>query len=252
MRSLLKRHIKGQPRAIDPVATQFPALRGAEIAAVFSGERREGDFYDALRVNSSRVLFGLLDLPVRRERNEQMLSALQHIFRSAGAQLLRSPEANEPEALIELCLQLNHFLIETAGIEHSSPAFGGCYNEDLGTVSYFNAGHTPGLVRHTSDVSQLGVTGLPLGLFSHTTTDAQMIALEPGAALLLVSRGVVATKRKGKEYGLRRVEETLKNAPVVNAHDLCTTILKAVQGFAHTSQPEDITALALIRSSPAG
>jgi serine phosphatase RsbU (regulator of sigma subunit) len=191
-------------------------------------------------------------LPVRREKNEQMLSALQRIFRVAGAQLLRPAEANEPEALIELCLQLNHSLIETAGIEHSSPAFAGCYNEDLGTVTYFNAGHTPGLVRHTSDVSQLGVTGLPLGLFSHTTTDAQMMALEPGAALLLVSRGVVATKRKGKEYGLRRVEETLKNAPVVNAQDLCTTILEAMQRFAHTSQREDITALALIRSCAAG
>jgi serine phosphatase RsbU (regulator of sigma subunit) len=252
MRYLLKRHIKKQPPAIEPVATQFPALRGAELAAVFSGKRQGGDFYDALRVNSSRVLFGLVDLPVRREKNEQMLSALQRIFRVAGAQLLRPAEANEPEALIELCLQLNHSLIETAGIEHSSPAFAGCYNEDLGTVTYFNAGHTPGLVRHTSDVSQLGVTGLPLGLFSHTTTDAQMMALEPGAALLLVSRGVVATKRKGKEYGLRRVEETLKNAPVVNAQDLCTTILEAMQRFAHTSQREDITALALIRSCAAG
>lgn len=251
MKSLLKRHQKSRPPAIEPVPSSLPGLRGAEMSAVFSGPRRSGDFYDAARINPSRVVFALLDLPARRESNERLLAVLQGVFR-AGAQLLDSPGVNEPDALIELCLQLNRAVIATAGIGHSSPAFGGCYNEDLGTVCYFNAGHTPGLVRDTSNVSELGATGLPLGLFSHATPDARMIALEPGAALLLVSQSVVAAKRNGEQYGLRRVEETLKTTPLVNAHDLCAAVLQATESFARKPQPEDMTALALVRHRSTG
>ena len=232
---------------IEPVAAPFPALRGAEVAAVFSGQRRGGDFYEVVRVNPSRVLFGLLDLHARRRQNRKMPSALRRVFSDVGTQLLKSEEVNEPDALIELCGHMNRFMIERGGRAHSCPAFGGCYNEDLGTVCYFNAGHTPGLVRHSSGVSELASTGLPLGLFSHITPDAGMIALEPGAVLLLVSRSVVVGKTKAEEYGLERVGETLKNTHLASARDLCTVVLEGVQGFARKPQREAITALALIR-----
>ena len=181
-----------------------------------------------------------------------MPSALRRVFCDTGTQLLKSAEANEPDALIELCFQLNRFVIERGGGAHSCPAFGGCYNENLGTVCYFNAGHTPGLVRHSSNVSELATTGLPLGLFSLSPPDARIIALEPGAVLLLVSRSVVAAEAKGEEYGLQRVGETLKNAHLVSARDLCTAVLEGMQGFARKPQCEAITALSLMRQRSGG
>ena len=247
MKSLFQRYSRKTPSAIEPAAASFPALRGAEIAAVFAGQRRGGDFYDVVRVSTSRVLFGLVDLHARQRQNRKMPSALWQVFRDAGTQLLKSAEANEPDALIELYVQLNRFVIETGGKAHSCPAFGGCYNEDLGTVCYFNAGHMPGLVLHSSSVSELATTALPLGLFSHSAPDASMIAMEPGGVLLLVSRSVVAAEAKGEEYGLRRVRETLENAHLVSARDLCTVVLEGVQGFARKPQREAITALTLIR-----
>ena len=251
MRSLLQRYRRKTLSAIEPVAP-FPALRGAEIAAVFSGQQRGGDFFDVARVSPSRVLFGLVDLHDRLRQNRKMPSAMRQIFCDAGTKLLKSAEANEPDALIELCVQLNRFVMERGGRAHSWPAFGGCYNEDLGTVCYFNAGHTPGLVRHSSSVFELASTGLPLGLFSHSTPDARMIALEPGAVLLLVSRSVVAAEAKGEECGLRRVGETLKTTHLVSARDLCTVVLEDMQGLARKPQREAITALTLIRQRSGG
>jgi phosphoserine phosphatase RsbU/P len=248
MKSLLKRRKNKQKHAIEPVGAAFPVLRDAEIAAAFAGARSGGDFYDSFRVSPSRVLFGLLDVAGRREQNQEIFDAAQQIFREVGSELLSAPEINETDALTELCLQLNRSIIETAGAVHSCPAFAGCYNEDLGTVCYFNAGHTPGLVHHTVEVSELGATGLPLGLFSHTTSDARIIALEPGAALLLVSRGVVEAECSRDEFGLQRVAGSLQAANRDNAHDLCVSVLGAAQHFACTPSPlEDITALALIR-----
>ncbi len=248
MRSLLKRRKPKLAPAIEPVAAGFPVLRDAQIAAVFAGQRSAGDFFDSIRVSRSRVLFGLLDVAGRREQNQDLLATAQRVFREAGTELLSPEEVNETDALTELCLQLNRAIIDAAGGVHSSPAFAGCYNEELGTVCYFNAGHTPALVRHTSDVSELGATGLPLGLFSHTTSDSQIIALEPGATLLLVSRGVVGAECNGEEFGLRRVEAALQNSAGANAHDVCVTVLDAMLQFAcATPVQDDTTCLTLIR-----
>jgi serine phosphatase RsbU (regulator of sigma subunit) len=248
MKSLLKRRKRILATAIEPVPSAFPVLRDAEIAAVFAGQRSAGDFYDSIRVNPSRVLFGLLDIAGRREQNQDLLATAQRIFREVGSELLSPEEVNETDALTELCLQLNRAIIDAAGGVHSSPAFAGCYNEDLGTVCYFNAGHTPALVRHTSDISELGATGLPLGLFSHTTSDARIIALEPGAILLLVSRGVVEAEHNREEFGLPRVKCALQNANGTSAHDICVAILDTMLQFVSTTpMQDDTTCLGLVR-----
>ena len=90
-------------------------------------------------------------------------------------------------------------IIAAEGGVRSCPAFAGCYNEDLGTICYFNAGHTPGLLRDLTGITELPATGLPLGLFSHATCEAPLVALPPGAALLLVSRGLLEGKRRRSE-----------------------------------------------------
>src|SRR3989442_1000230 len=67
---------------VDPIRSEIPRLRDAEIAAIFYGQRMGGDFYDFLRVNPSRVLFGLLDVAGRRDQNREILSAAQQTFRA--------------------------------------------------------------------------------------------------------------------------------------------------------------------------
>lgn len=250
MKSLLNLRKKKLPPAIEPVPSAFPVLRDAEIAAAYAGQRSAGDFYDSFRVSPCRVLFGLLDVAGRRAQNQGILAMAQRVFREVGSELLAPAEANETDAMTELCLQLNRAIMETAGGVHSSPAFAGCYNEDLGILCYFNSGHTPALVRHARDISQLGATGLPLGLFSLATAEARLIAMEPGATLALVSRGVVEAECKREEFGLARVEAALKGAQLRAARDVCRFILDDVQRFA-CSEPihDDITALALVRAN---
>ena len=252
MRALLNWRKKIAPRAIEPAATDFPTLRGAQIAAAYAGERSAGDFFDSIRVSPSRVLFGLLDVAGKRDQNQDILYAAQRVFRESGLELFSPEEANESDAMSELCLRLNRTIMKVAGGVHSSPAFAGCYNEDLGVVAYFNSGHTPALVRHNSSVSELGATGLPLGLFALGTAEARLIAMEPGSALALVSRGVVEAECRREEFGLERVEGTLKRAPLDTAGNVCRFILDQVQRYVGTEPfHDDITALALLRTASA-
>ncbi len=149
--------------------------------------------------------------------------------------------------MIELSQQLNRTILHCAGVR-SCPAFIGCYNEDLGTVCYANAGHTPALLRDRTGITPLEATGLPLGLFSHTTRSASTCALTPGAVLLVVSRGFVEAECEGEEFGLEGTKNSLQGAPASSAPELCLTILRAVQQFARTAPTHnDVTALALVR-----
>jgi serine phosphatase RsbU (regulator of sigma subunit) len=234
----------------DPIHSDIPELHGAELASVYYGHRMAGDFYDFIRVSPNRVLFGLLDAAGGLEETRAIVSAAQHAFRTAGAELLARSDINEANAMMELCLQLNQAILNVAGGVRPCPAFAGCYDESVGVVCYFNAGHTPGLLRDHSGVSELPATGLPLGLFSLMTSDAPMVALEPGAALLLASRGIVEAKCKAEEFGLQRVKEVLQQSTAASAKELCVSVLDQVQQFMCAAPTHnDVTALALARNS---
>jgi len=224
----------------------------ASMAAVYHGDRVGGDFYDFLRVAPHLVLFGLLDIAGRFQENQSIVSAAQQTFRSLGLELFSRDDINEANAMIELSLQLNRTIMEAAGGVRSCPAFVGCFNESLGTVCYSNAGHTPALLRDSTGIALLPATGLPFGLFSHVTHDAPTTALEPGAAMLLVSRGVTEGRKNGEEFGLDRVKSTLLKADVKSAEELCGKVLDASEEFTNKPRAEnDVTALVLLRAPAA-
>jgi sigma-B regulation protein RsbU (phosphoserine phosphatase) len=217
---------------------------------VYYGLRVAGDFYEFLRVGPSRVLFALLDLAGRREDTREILIATQSAFRTAAFQLFSGEDFNEAEAIIELTHEINRTVLQFAGGVRSCPAFVGCYNEDLGTVCYANAGHTPGLLRDQTGITPLEATGLPLGLFSHATHSASTCALVPGAVLLIVSRGIVEAEFGGEEFGVEGVRKTLEQATVRTARDLCLTILQTAQQFMRVAPTHnDVTTLALLRNA---
>jgi phosphoserine phosphatase RsbU/P len=240
--------------AVEPGPSEFPKVSGAEIAAATYGKPVAGDLYDALRVSPERVLFGLLDVAGRRQDNQPILSAAQKTFRDLGTELFSPADINESEAMTQLCLRLNRSIMEAEGGVRSCPAFIGCYHQRFGTLCYTNAGHTPGLLRDHSGVVEIASTGLPLGLFSHATCESPTIALEKGAVLLLVSRGVLEGKCKDDaaedlEFGLARVKQSLEENAAQGAQEICSSTLRAAGGFAREPSLEDMTALALLRTA---
>lgn len=249
MRALFK-SARSKPPAITASQASPPELKEAQLAAAFYGQRTGGDLHDYIRVSPSRVLFALLDVAGRMDQNGAIVSAAQSTLRSYGARLLANEDVNEADAMIEICVQMNRAILKAAGRVCSCAAFAGCYNESLGTVCYVNAGHTPGLLRDETGIVELGATGLPLGLFSHSAADASIVVLAPGSALLLVSRGMVEARRKAKEFGLPHVKDVLMREPTQTAQEICETLLEKVQTFmAKKPTQNDITAIALARSA---
>jgi sigma-B regulation protein RsbU (phosphoserine phosphatase) len=250
MSFLFKSENPGLSALVQPVQAKIPDLKDAAFGAFYYGQRRGGDFYDFVTLQNGSVLFGLLDVAGPPAQNRAIVCAVQNTFRTEGASLFAGDDINETEAIIELCIRLNRSIFAAADGVRSCPAFLGCYQEDTGIVFYVNSGHTPGLVRDGEGIAELPATGLPLGLFSHAPSDACVVALAPGAALLLVSRGVVEGKRKGEEFGLHGIKDVFKQTAADSPKELCLTVLNGLRQFMNTPPThDDVTALALVRAS---
>ena len=236
--------------ALAPSRAEFPPLSGADIAGAIVGEKVGGDFFHFLRANRCRVIFGLLDVAGRHEENHKIVEAARQTFQEVGRDRFSYEDVNEADAMMEFCLELNLSIRRAADGVRPCAAFLGCYNEELGTICYANAGHTPGLLRDPSGITELPATGLPLGLFSASTYEAPTAAMLQGASLLLVSRGVVEAAHKKEEFGLERVKQHFGGSPQDDANQIATLVLNAVQDFMHiTPDHNDVTALALVRAS---
>ncbi len=234
----------------DPVQASIPQLRQAEMGAVYYGQRRSGDFYDFVRCNPDRVLFGLFDVAGGLEQARPIMLAMQKKLRKLSAELLAEQSSNEMEAMTVLCVRLNREIMRVAGRVHTCSAFIACYNEHLHTLAYINAGHTPGLLRDANHVRELPATTLPLGLFSHSVPEPALIALRPGNMLLLLSKGIVEARRRSEEFGLDGAKQYIHELGFQTAHETCFGLLARVQQFMGTAPTHnDVTVVSLVRSN---
>ena len=230
------------------VYTDMPPLQGAALSVAYFSPQAGGDFHAFVRVSPTRFLFGLLDVAGKRETSGAIREAAKKCFLTSAEEIFAAVELNESEAMIELSRRLNLEIMRAARGVRSCPAFAGCYNEELGTVCYVNAGHTPGLLRDEASLVELPATGLPLGLFSLAPTDARIVGLGSQGSIAVVSRGVVEAESKRAEFGLAGVKSVMQAGPA-SARDLSQRILEEVQTFMHMApKHNDVTALTLMRA----
>jgi len=246
------------------------SLPGSDLAALYRAARVGGDFFDFVQVGDDRLIFVLLDIAGKRDQALNIAASVQESLRSIAPELFASADLNEADAITDLVLSVNQTILNAAGGVRCAPGFIGCYNESMGIVSYINAGSVPALLRLDGEISVLEASGLPLGLFSHATHDAQICVLPEGASLLLTSRGLLEVKAGGEEYGIERLRNSLQKAGDSSARDLCSDVLRAVSDFVENhkrrrflgfgSAPQsnaetdplgenDVTAVALLRRS---
>lgn len=204
-------------------------LKSVTVGALYRGARQGGDYYDYI-TTGPRILLLLLDIAGRRDEAFGIAAEVQQTFRAA-ADLFGIDDVNEPVALAQLHLEVNRAILAAAGGVRCAPAILASFNEVAGTLWYMNAGHTPPLIKGRNGVSVLPNSGVPLGLFSHATQDASICVMDPGSALVMVSRGLVEARAGGVEYGIEGVRESLVAAPLGDGPQLCAAVHDAVRTF---------------------
>jgi sigma-B regulation protein RsbU (phosphoserine phosphatase) len=230
-----------------PEPSVFPQMPTAQIAVRYHGARIGGDFFDILSIGE-RLIFIMLDIAGKRDYAFHIAATVQVVFRERASELFTAEPLNESDAITQLVLGINRAIMEMTGTAHFSTGFAGCFHQNFGTLTYISAGYTPALMRDSHGVSELAASGLPLGLFMHATQDAQVTVLEPGATLLLFSRGLMEARNKRSEFGIDRARQVLTLSSATSAEAVCTEVLEsALTHMQGRRIDNDLSALALVR-----
>jgi serine phosphatase RsbU (regulator of sigma subunit) len=242
-----------------PLPLELKPHENLDLHAQYFSSRTGGDFFDAVNLGS-HVIVLLTDIAGIKEQAQPIAAAVQEAFRKGGFELFQTSDTNLMDATAQLVQLVNHALIRAAHGVRFSPTFIGCYDLSLGLFAYVNGGGLTAAFRDSGGTRTLPNIAMPMGLFTHATYEPSIQAFEPGAKLLLVTKGVVETQRGRTNFGADRVLSVLRSAQTNSAIDVCRGMLHAAHDFKKTPWhglqrllfwrevvEEDLTALAMVR-----
>ena len=204
-----------------------------------------GDYCDAVLPEDGGpgdAYFLLGDVAGKGVAASLLMASLQATFRTliAGSQAI--------EQLLE---RANSVFCRTTMPGHYATLIC-CRACSSGLVQVANAGHPPALVGRGDSVTEIGATGMPLGMFCSAAYTSRTVTLEPGDLLLLYSDGLIeAEDAAGRDYGLDRLRARVraaaaeKSATSAQVVADCVADLKTFQGG--SPRADDLTLMAIRR-----
>jgi serine phosphatase RsbU (regulator of sigma subunit) len=242
-----------------PLPLDLKAHENLDLHAQYFSSRTGGDFFDAVNLGSHIIVL-LTDIAGTKEQTQPIAAAVQEAFRRGGSEVFRTNNINLMDGTAELVQVINHALIKAAHGVRFAPTFVGCYDLALGLFAYVNAGGITAVFRDSEGTRILTNVAMPMGLFTHVTYEPSMQAFEPGAKLLLVTKGIVETQRGKTNFGAERVLSALRDAQTDSAVEVCRGMLNAAHDFKkaplhslhkllfwRNEVEEDLTAVAMVR-----
>jgi len=200
-----------------------------------------GDYYDAVRLGESDLLITMADVSGKGTGAALLTANLQAILR-----FVESPERS-PETV---AAAINaHLLRHTAHARFVTMVLAVL---DLSThrLRYVNAGHNPPLgVTLSGETLRLEATGPPLGMLDAATYECAEVDFPVGAALVFYTDGLTERMDPSEDmYGEDRLLAVLRQTADEPAERIGDAIVQDAQRFARGAQPNDDTALLVVRS----
>jgi serine phosphatase RsbU (regulator of sigma subunit) len=121
-----------------------------------------------------------------------------------------------------------------------------------GELRYLNAGHNPALHVSGDRIETLTASSLPLGMLPGTAYGRGVARVAPGDLVVLYSDGITeATDAAGNEFGLARLESSLRAAAGLSATELVKRVIEDVKGFLDHEKPHDDQSILVLRRTVA-
>ena len=207
-------------------------IEGAQLAAYAEASQViDGDFYVVrqYRPGCFEVLVG--DVMGKGVQAALMGAAITTAYSDALADLLVAAAGALPTPA--QIVNAIHQALTRRLIALSSFATLALYRFDLdaGTLTYVNAGHTPGLLTTGVDARPVAILGdnLPIGVMPEENYVQFSVAVGPGDSLLMFSDGITeARNAAGEEFGLERLCGLLEPGSIADLPP--ATVLHALRG----------------------
>lgn len=222
-----------------------PQIEGFEIAGWNRpADQTGGDYYDWQVLPNGTVVAQLADVTGHGIGPALLAAACRAYARGTFSQSHDLPGAME---------QLNGELTRDIGEGRFVTFVAVICVPGCPRVELFSAGHGPLFIYSLSEdrFEEIGAQGPPLGIASQFVSDPPMILeLDAGDLLVLATDGFFEwTNRDGEQFGVKRIEETIRESRKQRPTELIATLYEAVHAFsAGTKQQDDLTAVVIKRT----
>jgi len=225
------------------IPDKLPTMPGWDMAATWRAARLvSGDFYDFIPLQDGR--WGLVIADVA---DKGMPAA---IFMAMCRTLIRAAAINRTSPADTL-QRVNQLLFNDSHSDLFVTVFYAVWSPATGQVDYASAGHNPPLLvrgkRRT--ITTLTCRGIALGIVPDIKLEEKTLTMRSGDHLVAYTDGVTeAMKVSHSEWGIERLERTIRRPTWNTSEELIASILAAIDEFvAGAPQSDDITMWALKR-----
>ncbi|HEU4325105.1 MAG TPA: SpoIIE family protein phosphatase [Roseiflexaceae bacterium] len=225
---LLPDRVPWSAESIDVYARSLPAY---EVG---------GDFYTYLALSEGRGAIAIGDISGKGVGAALLMALTSSAVESQGRQI---------EHPAQVLKALNQVLAPRLRANHMNAALlFAVIDPPNRMMRVANAGMIAPVLITAAGSQFIDVGGLPVGSFIGATYQEEVVALNPGDTLLLVSDGVVeAHNDQGELFGFERLEAAIAEVhPLEDVRTLVEVVLARVQAFmSNTEQHDDITLVAI-------
>ena len=199
-----------------------------------------GDYYDFIELPDHQIGIAIADVAGKGVPAALIMAT----FRAA----LRTQVRND-FAIRQIIRKVNFLLWESTADSQFVTAVYGVLDTTSGRFTYTNAGHNPPLLfRVDGSVVELNRGGPALGVFDTADYEEAIVDLLPGDALLLYTDGVIeAANEDSKEFGVKRLQQTVVVTSELSAFKTVRAILDATRAFSGTDSFADDFTLVVIK-----
>jgi sigma-B regulation protein RsbU (phosphoserine phosphatase) len=195
---------------------------GLDLATAYVPARElGGDFYDLLPYGVGRLAIANGDVSGK--------GTAAALFGSLAIGILRELARESESSAAEMLKQLNGRLLAARLDARFIALQFAIYDTALRELSIANAGGTLPLLIRDGAVSEINVTGLPLGLLPEAEYDEIHLSLHPGDVVVFASDGIhEAMNKDQEEFGIDRLKSVLATvAPADPGYTVAQRIVKA-------------------------
>ena len=215
---------------------------GLDLATAYVPARElGGDFYDLLPYGVGRLAVVNGDVSGK--------GTAAALYGSLAIGILRELVHESEATAAEMLRQLNSRLL-AARLDAKFIAMQfGIYDAARRTLNVANAGGTLPLLIHNGEVTEINITGMPLGLLPEAEFEEQTLALVPGDIVVFASDGIHESMNKDQEeFGIDRLKALLSTVAADDpGYTVAQRIVKATDEYAGAGRPphDDRTLLVL-------
>lgn len=242
-----RRRVEDQMRIAQQVQARLlpggsPEVPGYDIAGIcIPTFDIGGDYFDYIVLDDDRIGLVIADVSGKGVSAALSMSAFRSILR------MQARGERDPG---RLALRLNELLPEATARTAFVTAWYGVLEQRTGRLVYTNCGHNPPLLMRSGGGEEcLERGGTPLGMLEDVRYESGEVIIGSGDLLVLYTDGVVeCVDADGREFGARRLKETLSTARHLAARRVIEAIIQATEGFTCCDTfADDFTVVALRR-----